>query len=112
MTDIPSWAVRRAKVVCIMNSWDESARVDPAGLMVAPVAGEEYTIREVRVRYVSEHNAVAVGILLDEIRNPIAEGGSATGEEPAWWVGGFRPLKTQAAEREIEISGPRERADA
>lgn len=51
MTDIPSWAVRGSKVVCIVrDGWDDTRGkiVDPEGVMTYPVAKLIYTIREVR----------------------------------------------------------------
>lgn len=105
--DIPSWAVRGAKVICIADGFDEDPTiVDPRGLLRFPRLGFEYTIREVRVRYVSERSEVAVGILLREIENPIADCGSATGEEPGFAVQGFQPVKGVRAEveRELEVS--------
>lgn len=91
---IPSWAVRGAKVVCVDGFEDAMAPyvIDPDRLMVYPQIGTVYTIREVRVRFVTEYGDVMVGVLLHELHNPKCTGGSATGEETAWWVGGFRPL--------------------
>jgi len=99
MSDIPSWAVRGSKVVCIEQGWERaSAHIsDPYGLITYPVYRTTYTIREVRVRYVSEHNEVLIGVLLDEIVNPIAEGGSATGEEMGWDIRAFSPVKRASA---------------
>jgi hypothetical protein len=59
-------------------------------------------VREVRVRYVTEWGGdVLVGITLDEVVNPIASGGSSTGEEPGWHVDCFRPLVRRSAETDV-----------
>jgi len=88
-----------------VGDWSETKRhvVDPEGLMSYPAKDAVYTIREVRVRYVTEWNELLVGILLVELVNPIAAGGSATGEEPAWDIRSFRPLVSDAAEREADV---------
>lgn len=107
--DIPSWAVRGSKVSYVGAEWTperiaENCIRDPGGITRYPVHGGEYTIREVRVRFVSEFMEVLVGLLLDEIRNPCADaGGSANGEEMGFWIGGFRPLKRAKAERNMEL---------
>lgn len=77
---------------------------DPAGLMTFPMFEGTYTIRQVRVRYVSEWNEVLIGVLLDEVVNPIADGGSATGEEPGWDIRAFAPLR--AAKQRVEAKVP------
>lgn len=106
MGAIPSWAVRGAKVVCVEADFDLAFNKinDPSGLMSFPALGEVYTIREVRVRYVTEFDGgeVLVGLLLNEVLNPVAVGGSATGEEPGFDVLCFRPLVEAAHEAEIE----------
>lgn len=107
MSDIPSWAVRGSKVVCVEpDDWSiaRSFINDPAGLMTFPVEGETYTIREVRVRYVSEQNEVLVGVLLNEVVNPVCDGGSATGEEAGWDIRSFAPVKhaKQSVEQRVE----------
>lgn len=109
MSDIPGWAVRGSKVVCVEpDGWRELRNniVDPDGVMRFPERGETYTIREVRVRFVTEWNELLVGVLLDEVANPIAEGGSSTGEEPGFDIRGFRPVTSRAMERDIEIFRP------
>lgn len=105
MTDIPSWAVRGAKVVFVGGEYDPALNAihDPAGVLKYPERGEAYTIREVRVRFVTEVMELIVGVLLDEIENPIADGGSATGEEMGFDVRDFRPLKRAKAERDMEL---------
>lgn len=95
MSDIPGWAVRGAKVMCIeKDNWGVSRPfiVDEAGQLTFPQNGEVYTIREVRVRFVTEHMQLMVGVLLDEVVNPVASFGSATGEEMCFDINGFRPL--------------------
>lgn len=104
MSGIPAWAVRKAKVVCIeRDGWNDMRNkvTDEADLMSYPQFGETYTIREVRVRFVPEWGEVLVGVLLHEVSNPIAEGGSAFGEEPGFDVRGFRPVVSKAAEQDI-----------
>jgi hypothetical protein len=93
--DIPSWAVRGSRVACLHDDWSVMQQyiVDPEGLARFPTTDVPYTIREVRIRYVSEYSEVIVGVLLEEVVNPIAEGGSATGEEMAFDVRCFRPLQ-------------------
>ena len=103
MSDIPSWAVRRAKVMCVIDDWILDHIDDPAGLMTYPRKGVEYTIREVRVRYVSEASELIVGILLEEVQNPIASGGSATGEEMGWDVRCFAPLVSMHVKMQEQV---------
>lgn len=94
-TDIPSWAVRGSKVICLeRDRWSAMRQrvEDPHGLMSYPEFALVYTLREVRVRFVPEWNEVMVGVLLEEVENPVATGGSATGEEPAWDIRGFAPI--------------------
>jgi hypothetical protein len=109
MSDIPSWAVRGSKVICVeRDDWEMTRRVvkDPEGLVTFPVFGETYTIREVRVRWVTEYNALLIGVLLEEIANPIADAGSATGEEMAWHIDGFQPVRRAKQRAEIRVSEP------
>ena len=109
MGDIPGWAVRGAKVECVEPSgWSDMRNNvrDEGDLMSYPQLNAVYTIREVRVRFVPEWGQVLIGVLLDEVENPIAEGGSATGEEPAFDVRGFRPVTSNAAERDVELFTP------
>jgi hypothetical protein len=103
MSDIPSWAVRRSKVMCVVDDWVLDHVTDPYGLMTYPTKGAIYTVREVRVRYVSEVNELTVGILLDEIENPIATGGSASGEEMGWDVRCFAPLVSRHVKMQEQV---------
>lgn len=100
---IPSWAVRGAKVVCILDDWDTAHTIDPMGVMAFPKKDEIYTIREVRVRFVSEWSEVMVGVLVVEISNPVSEAGSATGEEFGFDIRCFRPLVQKDEEIEAQI---------
>ena len=109
MTDIPGWAVRGSKLVCVEPSgWSDMRNkvTDDFDTMSYPQLDEVYTIREVRVRFVPEWGEVLIGLLLDEIENPIADGGSAGGEEPGFDVRGFRPLASRAAETDVAIFSP------
>lgn len=75
---------------------------DPYGLLTFPEDGEVYTIREVRVRFVSEFMTVRVGLLLEEIENPITSEGSGAGEDMAFDARMFRPLQHAKAEHREE----------
>lgn len=104
--DLPSWAVRGSKIICIERTrWAEvRAHVDdPFGLMTWPEFAGIYTIREVRIRYVSEWNEVLIGVLLEEVENPIATGGSSTGEEPSWDIRGFAPVVLERKRAEVSV---------
>jgi hypothetical protein len=106
MSDIPSWAVRGSRVVCVIEDGWAAARskiVDPEEEMTFPVRGLIYTIREVRVRYVPEWNEVLVGVLVEEVVNPIASGGSAGGEEPSWDIRAFAPVRTARQRAQAEV---------
>jgi hypothetical protein len=104
--DIPSWAVRGAKVICIAEGFDQTVVDDPLGELRWPSYGVEYTIREVRVRFLTEYMELGIGVLLHEIENPIAAGGSSTGEEPGFHISAFQPVKPVRAETEIKIEEP------
>lgn len=120
MTDLPSWAVRGAKCVFVGGEFtSETCKFgDPGGLLRFPVRGPVYTIREVRIRLVPEFgNEVVVGILLDEVRNPVADGGSAAGGEMAFDIREFRPLASLAGdigahfEHLLDVAATRQRVN-
>lgn len=97
---VPPWAVRGAKVVCVAVFEPEPGIThDPLGLLRYPQTGEVYTVRDVSVRFTSERMDVSCGLLLAEIRNPPATGGSAAGSEMYFNVDGFRPVRHVEAER-------------
>ena len=103
---LPSWAVRGAKVVCIEpNNWAETRAVveDPYELIQYPQHGETSTIREVNVRFVPEYMEVIIGVLLREVVNIPADGGSAAGHEMAWDIRGFAPVVAAKHERRADV---------
>ncbi len=107
--DIPSWAVRGSKIICIERTgWAEVRKFtdDPYGQMTWPEFAGIYTIREVRIRFVTEYGEVLIGVLLEEVENPVAGGGSSTGEEPGFDIRGFAPIVLERRRAEAEVLEP------
>lgn len=89
MSTIPAWAVRGAKVVCIV---DLRPYVEYGE--VVPEVGKVYTIRSV------DADGIPAALLLEEIDNPAniyAEGLT----EACFGVENFRPITKRTAEQDI-----------
>jgi hypothetical protein len=94
MSDIPSWAKRGAKVVCIKRGrWSHQSRCQNF-----PVEGGKYTIREVKILGDGGY------LLLEEVHNAPRLWGNGDFDEPWFAIFRFRPLvepKTEAEDREF-----------
>ena len=82
MSDLPSWAVRGARVVCVVDS----PSYHPDGWNT--IKGEVYTIRRVDTRGRGY-------VVLREFKNPNTSG-------PYWPLADFRPAVEPKAETEDE----------
>lgn len=97
MTDIPSWARRGAKVVCVADSW-----TDVVWGETAPTKGSVLTIREIRGSFSSRGG---LDLMFEEIVNrPLAYYDGTL--ECGFHHSRFRPLITRTEQQDLALFTP------